>query len=356
MTDALRPVDRIRLATGFWMVISVIVGALAAFIFARRLSERVAALAAGSKQIAAGNLETRIAQDGRDELANLATSFNQMASALDAARKKITQQTNEIMAWNQTLEKRVEEKTTELRQAQDMLLRSRSLSALGELGAGVAHEINNPLTGALGIVQLLLADLPGGHPATPLLQDLEREALRIRKIVQNMLRLAQRQSGTDTTAVELSRALDDAIELCGPSELSGAGIEVIRRYEAAPPVRASATQLEEAFIQLIQNARNAMLGQRGGKLTLEIKAIENKLVRVTVADTGAGISTENLPRIFDPFFTTRASDRVGSGLGLSFVHRVVEDNGGTIAVESTPGTGTKFVLTFPADAGRAHRT
>src|SRR4030095_2767240 len=147
-----------------------------------RPSERVAALAGGSKQIAAGNLETRIAQDGRDELANLATSFNQMASALDAARKKITQQTNEIMAWHQTLEKRVEEKTTELRQAQDMLLRSRSLSALGELGAGVAHEINNPLTGALGIVQLLLADLPGGHPATPLLQDLEREALRLRKI------------------------------------------------------------------------------------------------------------------------------------------------------------------------------
>ena len=99
-----------------------------------------------------------------------------------------------------------------------------------------------------------------------------------------------------------------------------------------------------------------MVGQRGGKLTLEIKAIENKLVRVTVADTGAGISAENLPRIFDPFFTTSASDRVGSGLGLSFVHRVVEDNGGTIAVESTPGTGTKFVLTFPADAGRAHRT
>ena len=95
---------------------------------------------------------------------------------------------------------------------------------------------------------------------------------------------------------------------------------------------------------------------RGGKLTLEIKAIENKLVRVTVADTGAGISTENLPRIFDPFFTTHSGDRSGSGLGLSFVHRVVEDNGGTIAVESTPGTGTKFVLTFPADAGRAHRT
>ena len=356
VSDALKPVETIVGATFLWIGVSIIVAFMGAFLLARRVSDRVAALAAGSKQIAAGNLETRIAQDGRDELASLATSFNQMASSLDAARKKITQQTNEIMAWNQTLEKRVEEKTAELRQAQDLLLRSRSLSALGELGAGVAHEINNPLTGALGIVQLLLADLPGGHPALPLLQDLEREALRIRKIVQNMLRLAQRQSGTDSTAVELSRALDDAIELCGPSELSGAGIEVIRKYEPAPPVRASATQLEEAFIQLIQNARSAMLGRRGGKLTLEIKAIENKLVRVMVSDTGAGISAENLPRIFDPFFTTKASDRSGSGLGLSFVHRIIEDNGGTIQVESTPGAGTKFVLTFPADAGKAHRT
>jgi len=356
VSDALKPVETIVGATFLWIGVSIIVAFMGAFLLARRVSDRVAALAAGSKQIAAGNLETRIAQDGRDELASLATSFNQMASSLDAARKKITQQTNEIMAWNQTLEKRVEEKTAELRQAQDLLLRSRSLSALGELGAGVAHEINNPLTGALGIVQLLLADLPGGHPALPLLQDLEREALRIRKIVQNMLRLAQRQSGTDSTAVELSRALDDAIELCGPSELSGAGIEVIRKYEPAPPVRASATQLEEAFIQLIQNARNAMMGHRGGKLTLEIKAIESKLVRVTVSDTGAGISAENLPRIFDPFFTTKASDRSGSGLGLSFVHRIIEDNGGTIQVESTPGAGTKFVLTFPADAGKAHRT
>ena len=229
----------IRLATLFWMMVSVVVGSLAAWMFARRLSDRVAALAAGSKQIAAGNLETRIVQDGRDELANLATSFNQMASALDAARKKITQQTNEIMAWNQTLEKRVEDKTAELRQAQDLLLRSRSLSALGELGAGVAHEINNPLTGALGIVQLLLADLPGGHPALPLLQDLEREALRIRKIVQNMLRLAQRQSGTDTAPVELARAPGRRDRAVRPQRAVG------RRHRGDPQVRAGAARARE---------------------------------------------------------------------------------------------------------------
>jgi C4-dicarboxylate-specific signal transduction histidine kinase len=98
-----------------------------------------------------------------------------------------------------------------------------------------------------------------------------------------------------------------------------------------------------------------MIGQRGGKLTLEIRAIENKLVRVTVSDSGAGISAENLPRIFDPFFTTRASDRVGSGLGCPSSTA----SSRTTAARSpsrAPRHGTKFVLTFPADAGRAHRT
>jgi signal transduction histidine kinase len=350
---ALRPVDQIRFATWLWIGLAAFVSYVAARILARRLATRVAAIAAGSHQIAAGKLDTRIADAGRDELSDLAADFNQMASALDEARKKITQQTNEIMAWNQTLEKRVEEKTTELRQAQDLLLRSRSLSALGELGAGVAHEINNPLTGALGIVQLLIADLPPGHPALPLLADLEREALRIRKIVQNMLRLAQRQSGHDASSVDVARALDDAVELCGPTELAAAGVEVVRRYEAIPPVRASATQLEEAFIQLIQNGRTAM--KSGGKLTLEVKPFEDTLVRIIISDTGSGISPENLPRIFDPFFTTKVGDRGSSGLGLSFVHRIVEDNGGTIQAESTLGAGTKFTLTFPADTGRAHR-
>ena len=166
---ALQPVNRIRFATLLWLMVSALIGFVAARIVARRLAGRVAVLATGSHQIAAGNLETRIPEEGSDELTNLAAAFNQMAVALDGARNKITQQTSEIMAWNQTLEKRVEDKTAELRQAQDLLLRSRSLSALGELGAGVAHEINNPLTGALGIVQLLMTDLPAGHPALPLL-------------------------------------------------------------------------------------------------------------------------------------------------------------------------------------------
>ncbi len=349
---AFLPVNRITWATLLWIGIAAVIGSFAARLLARRLSDRVAVLAAGARQIAGGNLDARIAPSTSDELGALGETFNQMAAGLEEARRKITQQTDEIVAWNQTLEKRVSEKTAELRQAQDLLFRSRSLSALGELGAGVAHEINNPLTGALGIVQLLLADLPASHPTRPLLQDLETEALRIRKIVQNMLRLAQRQSGHDRAAVDLARTLDDALELCGPSDLVAGGIRIVKHYGSIPAVRGNATQLQESFIQIVQNARSAM--KRGGTLTLETRRLEDALVRVSISDTGTGIAAEHLPRIFDPFFTTKG-DRSGTGLGLSFVHRTIEDHGGTIKVDSSVGGGTTFLITFPADEGRAHR-
>ena len=350
---ALVPVNRIRWATLFWIGVSALVGSVVARAFARRLADRVEVLAAGSRQIAAGNLETRIDETTEDELGDLAAAFNSMATSLDDARSKILQQTKEIMTWNETLERRVEEKTAELRQAQDLLLRSRSLAALGELGAGVAHEINNPLAGALGIAQLLLQDLPAEHPARPLVQDLEAQALRIRKIVHNLLRFAQRQSGEELEPLDLPRVLDDAVELCGQSDLLGAGIQVVRRYATpTPSIRGVATQLQEAFIQLIQNARAAMAG--GGILTLETSVPDPKLVRVTVTDTGRGISPEHLPRVFDPFFTTKAGGWSDVGMGLAVVHKTVEDHGGAIQVQSEPGKGTTFQMTFPTEPGRAH--
>jgi signal transduction histidine kinase len=350
---AFSPVRRIFYSTLFWLAVSIFVASFAAIVFAQRLTARVERLAAGSRQIAAGHLETRIAKGADDELGDLAGAFNNMAVGLDEARMKITQQTSEIMSWNQTLERRVEDKTRELREAQDLLLRSRSLAAIGQLGAGVAHEINNPLAGVLGITQLLLVDLPPHHPARPLVQDVEAQALRIRKIVQNLLRFAQRQGGEDFGPLDLAKVLDDALELCGPSDLQGAGIEVVRRYaQGLPMIRGSATQLQEAFIQLVQNARGAMRAG-GGRLTLETSVTGEKLARVTVSDTGRGISAEHLPRIFDPFFTTKAGDWSGVGMGLSVVHKTIEDHGGTIQVQSELGKGSSFQMTFPVAIERA---
>jgi signal transduction histidine kinase len=350
---AFSPVRNIFLATLGWLGVSILVASVAASVLAQGLTARVERLAAGSRQIAAGHLETRVAKGAEDELGDLAVTFNQMAAGLDEARAKITQQTSEIMSWNQTLERRVEDKTRELREAQDLLLRSRSLAAIGQLGAGVAHEINNPLAGVLGITQLLLVDLPPHHPARPLVQDVEAQALRIRKIVQNLLRFAQRQGGEDFGPLDLGKVIDDALELCGPSELQGAGIEVVRRYaQSLPMIRGSATQLQEAFIQLVQNARGAMRGG-GGRLTLETSITSERLARVTVSDTGRGISADHLPRIFDPFFTTKAGDWSGVGMGLSVVHKTIEDHGGTIQVQSELGKGSSFQMTFPVATERA---
>jgi signal transduction histidine kinase len=351
---AFSPVRRILYATLFWLGVSIVVASIAAGVFAQRLAARVERLAAGSRQIAAGRLETRIAKGAEDELGDLAVAFNKMAEGLDGAREKITQQTNEILSWNQTLERRVEDKTRELREAQDLLLRSRSLAAIGQLGAGVAHEINNPLAGVLGITQLLLVDLPPHHPARPLVQDVETQALRIRKIVQNLLRFAQRQGGEDFGPLDLAKVLDDALELCGPSDLQSAGIEVVRRYaQGLPMIRGSATQLQEAFIQLVQNARGAMARSGGGRLTVETTVTAERLARVTVSDTGRGIDPQHLPRIFDPFFTTKAGDWAGVGMGLSVVHKTIEDHGGTIHVQSELGRGSSFQMTFPVSNERA---
>lgn len=351
---ALLPVRKIGAATLLWVAVSALVGIFVARIFARRLADRVAELAGGSREIAAGNLDVKLAIRAQDELGELAGAFNSMASSLGAARDEILKQKDEIVDWNQTLEKRVIEKTEALRAAQDLLLRSRSLTALGGLGSGVAHEINNPLAGILGLAQLLLADLPGIHPARAMVKDIEQQAQRIRGIVSNLLRFAQRQAGEDFQPVELRRVLDDAIELCGPSMLGGAGIQVVRRMALASSiVRGSAPQLQEAFIQLVQNAAKAMTG--GGTLTVELTLPDAALVRVAITDTGRGIKPQDLAHIFDPFFTTK-DDWSGVGLGLSLVHKTIEDHGGTIRVESEVGRGTTFWMTFPSDRGSAHLT
>jgi signal transduction histidine kinase len=352
LAAALLPVSRIRIATLLWIAISGLAGAFAARILARRLADRVADLSRGSREIAAGNLDVKLQVRAHDELGDLAMTFNGMAASLDGARREIVQQKDEIQGWNLTLEKRVEEKTEELRQAQDLLLRSRSLTALGGLGSGVAHEINNPLAGILGLSQLLLADLPGIHPARAFVKDIEQQALRIRGIVSNLLRFAQRQAGEDFLTVELPPLLEDAIQLCGPRDMADAGIEIVRRFgPTVPAVRGNPTQLQESFIQLLQNAVKAM--PNGGTLTVEVAAPDAALVRVAIADTGRGIAAQDLPRIFDPFFTTK-DDWSGVGLGLSMVHKAMEEHGGAIRVESAVGHGTTFSMTFPADGGRAH--
>jgi signal transduction histidine kinase len=347
--SALRPARRLTWTTIYWVGVAAFVAAVVGAALARSLATRVGTLVQGARHIAQGKLDDEIEVASNDELGELAKAFNSMASSLSAARSEILLRTEEIQSWNITLEKRVEEKTKELRDAQDLLLRSRSLAAIGSLGAGVAHEINNPLTGVLGLAQILLADLPEAHPARPLVQDIEEQAVRIQGIVANLLRFSQKQSGEHFRPFDLSQVVEDALELCGPKTLADANITVVKHVpKPSPPIRGSALQLQAAIIQLIQNARAAM--DSGGTLTLETTRPEDKLLRLRVSDTGRGIKPEQLSRIFDPFFTTKAQ-RTDTGIGLSMVHKIIEDHGATIRVESQVGQGTTFWLTFPISEG-----
>ncbi|MGB8298551.1 MAG: ATP-binding protein [Polyangia bacterium] len=347
--SALRPARRLTWTTIYWVGVAAFVAAVVGAALARSLATRVGTLVQGARHIAQGKLDAEIEVASNDELGELAKAFNSMASSLSAARSEILLRNEEIRGWNVTLEKRVEDKTKELRDAQDLLLRSRSLAAIGSLGAGVAHEINNPLTGVLGLAQILLSDLPEGHPARPLIKDIEEQAARIQGIVANLLRFSQKQSGEHFRPFDLGEVVGDALELCGAKSLADAGIAVVKRIPSpGPPIRGSALQVQAALIQLIQNARAAM--DSGGTLTLETTQPDDKLLRLRVSDTGHGIKPEQLSRIFDPFFTTKAQ-RTDTGIGLSMVHKIIEDHGATIRVESQVGLGTTFWLTFPIAEG-----
>jgi signal transduction histidine kinase len=337
-------------ATLYWVSISGFLAAVVAAWLGRNLSRRISDLAKAARNVSQGKLDTQLKVRTKDELGDLAKAFNAMTTSLEAARHEILRQTREIKNWNRNLEIRVDEKTQQLQQAQDLLLRSRSLAAIGVLGSGVAHEINNPLAGVLGLSQLILSDMTEDHPWQPMVKDIEGQALRIRGIVSNLLRLSQRQSGEDFHTVDLAQVVDDALELSCPAGIAESNIRIDKRViSPSPPILGSAFQLQAAIIHIVNNARSAM-EHSGGVLTLETSMQAAKILQLRISDTGKGIKPEHLPRIFDPFFTTKARwDE--TGMGLAVVHKIIEDHGGQIRAESQVDNGTSFFLTFPVDVG-----
>ncbi|MBN2362029.1 MAG: two-component sensor histidine kinase, partial [Deltaproteobacteria bacterium] len=219
------------------------------------------------------------------------------------------------------------------------------------LGAGVAHEINNPLAGVLGAAQLLLLRTDPEHPSVAHLKSIESEALRIRDIVRNLLQLSQASEERGGTLVDVNRVLEAALNLVA-RPIIAQRIRVAKSLATElPRVRADAAELQQVFLHLLSNAKNAM--PDGGELRLGSDVVEDRLVRVTVADTGIGIRSEDLEKIFEPFFT-RKEDWHGKGLGLAVVHRAVEQMGGRIAVESHLGRGATFTLLFPIARENLH--
>ncbi|MFH1810203.1 MAG: ATP-binding protein [Pseudomonadota bacterium] len=335
--EAFAPANQIAKQTIFWIAVALICAIAAGLVLSRSIGDPLHALTRVAESLGQGDLDVRARVSGRDELSQLASSFNQMADA-------IARRDEELHAFADDLQKRVEERTRELKLAQDQLLQSEKLAAVGELGAGVAHEINNPLAGVLGSAQLLLLRTEPDHPSREHLGNIESEALRIREIVQNLLQLAQSKEKAAGTLIDVNRVVEAALSLVA-RPIIAQRIRVHKDLTSGlPKIRASASDLQQLFMHLLSNAKNAM--PDGGELRIASSAIENRLVKVTIADTGIGIRQEDLDKIFEPFFT-RKEDWDGKGLGLSVVHRTVEQTGGRVTVESERGHGACFTLVFP---------
>ena len=231
----------------------------------------------------------------------------------------------------------------------EMQLREK-MSSLGVLAAGVAHEVNTPLTGISSFTQMLQDQTDRNDPRLPLLDKIEKQTERASKIVNGLLNFA-RHSQTNFQMVNLNRVLGDVLALLD-HQLKSSHIRIRREFDPAlPPLRGDENKLQQVFVNLAVNAFDAM--PAGGWLTITTRS-EGGQVVTEVADTGEGIAPEDIRRIYDPFFSTRKKSG-GNGLGLSISYGIVQEHGGVMEVESDVSSGTRFLIRFPAAASASER-
>ncbi|MGH9914720.1 MAG: PAS domain-containing sensor histidine kinase, partial [Pyrinomonadaceae bacterium] len=235
-------------------------------------------------------------------------------------------------------------------QFEEQLQQREKLSSIGLLAAGVAHEINTPLTGVSSYTQMLLGMLSESDPKHRLLEKINHQADRASDIVGNLLNFSRAGSTSQFGVVNINRILDDTLQLLEP-QLRRGRVEVVREYtEGLPAAAGSAGKLQQVFTNLILNARDSM--DDGGCITLKTCRGEHNTVLVSVSDTGVGIAPENITKIYDPFFTTKEVGR-GTGLGLAVSYGIIQEHSGNIRVESQPGKGTMFTVTLPVEVAES---
>jgi len=335
---ALAPVRKMRRtvlgALGAALLILLGLGAL----FTRKLASRVGAVAEGAEAFAKGDLSRRIPITGSDELTELSETFNNMGAELETSRAK-------LLRWNDELTQKVDEATAELRAAQAQLVEAQKLAAVGQLGAGVAHEINNPLAGILGNTQLLLLDKAESDGDFQTLRKIEQMAKRCKEITQNLLRFSQQRDRPELRATDLNAVVRDAFSLTN-NQTQGEGITLIHKlHPGALTVRGDPGHLSQVVLALLSNARTAMAKANPKQLTVTTRE-DGDFAVLEVKDTGKGIKDEHLPRIFEPFFTTK-DVWSNVGLGLSVAYRILNEHQGRIDVQTEVGKGSTFTLRIP---------
>ena len=334
---------RVRDYTVFWAAVALLLTAILGALLARGLSAPVRELSQGVRAVAEGRYDQTVVVEARDELGQLAEGFNHMA-------REIRRRDDEIRAWNTELQQRVDHRTAELKMAQDQILRTRRLAAIGSLGAGIAHELNNPLTAVAGLISLARKQLGESSPQSETLKQALEQTRRVSKIVSDLRQFAEQERSEGGRRFPLEQPVLSALDLYA-EEMREKRIEL--RRELKPGLREAQgdpVQIQQVVTHLVQNAIAAM--PNGGELRIAVTDVAGDALKLTVSDSGKGIAPEMRERIFDPFFSTK--DKAGVGLGLSISHSIVEAHHGKLLVDSAPGRGATFTVLLPAAAPAAH--
>jgi two-component system NtrC family sensor kinase len=309
----------------------------------------VKALERGTERLAAGGLGYQIEVHSKDEIGDLASSFNDMS-------RQLYSEHNENVAWTHTLEQRVEQKTRELKRAHEHALHTEKMASIGKMAAVLAHEINNPLSGILTYAKLLRKWIDREDSGRAHRQEMcdsldliASESRRCGDLVKNLLTFS-RTTPMNLQPANLNQVVDRSLRLV-QHQLDLAGIQVQPQLDPdLPPVLCDAAQIEQVILALVMNALDAL--PQGGNLWIVTSfSHEPNHVQIVVRDDGSGIPAEILPRIFEPFLTTKETGR-GVGLGLAISRSILERHNGNIEVQSEAGRGTTFTVTLPWDVDR----
>lgn len=330
------------------LVFTCVVGA-AFLLLVFRVVRPLRELTDAASAIAEGKYGETVSVKGSDEVAGLGAAFNRMSIFTEQAMR-------EISDWNRLLETRVAEKTRELEEMHLRMVEVERLAAMGQVAAGVAHELNNPLSGIMGYSDLALERYRDRPPETVAPADIGKMlgyfenvselTVRCRNIIFDMLKFA-RQPTEELSRQDLNALIAETLSFLGHQMATGE-VEVVREFaDGLPPFRGNALQMQQVFTNILVNAQHAMQG--GGTVIVRTWRSGDDLV-AEFSDTGCGIPAEILRRIFEPFFTTKPVGK-GTGLGLSVSYGIVKRHGGKLEVESIVGKGTTFTVHLPVLGG-----
>jgi two-component system NtrC family sensor kinase len=322
---------------GFFVVV---ISFLLCLILYNFVTKPISFLVDGMNKLSKGDMDYRINLNTKDEIGLLANSFNSMVDELKQYRDKMEK-------WTKNLEEEVQKKTAEIVRAQEQLINAEKLASLGRMAAGVAHELNSPLTGIVTFAHLMMKRIPPENAQDA--EDLKviiDQAERCSKIVRGLLGFS-RKTASEKAHVDINTLIENTLSMVrNQAKFYNIAFDV-RLDKSIPEVNADPNQIQQVFLNLLINAADAM--EEKGKITISSRMIidrDDRFVEIEFTDTGPGIPEDIRSKVFEPFFTTKPAGK-GTGLGLAVSYGIIKKHEGQIFVKSEHGQGASFFIRLP---------